>query len=583
MAIKSKKRGNEAGVELKRGEDTKVRLTRREFIQVTSAFGATAAVGGLFASGGANATPKPAKKLSPERKIRQIEMFITTPEYDPIRYEFGLMIGENWRKLGFDVKVTPLDFARIAQQGIREKNFDAFTLAWMGKAERIDPDHFCYQVLHSSQVHYGQYNISGYKNPEYDKWAELTRTTIDPYKRREAVWKCQEIAAKDQPCIPICSRNQLMPYNARDWSNWTPIMGEGLNSFWNFMNIKSETDRKILHWGFPNDVMAMNPLATSMATDINVLRVFYDRLARVNIKGVPEKWAAEDIKEIDKTTIEVKIRSGMKFHDGKPVTSEDIKFSFEYPAKVKSGYFMGLVKPIVDIKIIDDRTVRFKLDKPFAPFIANCLGQVFILPKHIWERIPEGIGLKKAQDYPNEKPIGSGPFKVVYWRRNEELKMERVDGHFAKPNIEGILYIPYANVQGMFTGVATGECDFGGWWAQPLQAEQLRKHKHLKVLNVKDHGYYHMNLNNRRKPFEDVAVRRGLAYATPKQMIVDRLLEGYGTVTHSIVASANEFWHNPNVEKFDFDMERAKRTLADAGYAWDEKGHIYYPEGKKDD
>jgi len=191
------------------------------------------------------------------------------------------------------------------------------------------------------------------------------------------------------------------------------------------------------------------------------------------------------------------------------------------------------------------------------------------------------VGLKNAQDFPNEKPVGSGPFKVIYWRRNEELKMERFADHFAKPNIEGILYIPYANVQGLFAGVEVGECDLGGWWMQPLQAEQLKKAKHLKILNVKDHGYYHMNLNIRRKPFDDVAVRRALAYATPKQLIVDRLLEGYGEITHAIIASANEFWYNPNVEKFDFNMERAKRTLSDAGYEWDDKGRIYYPEKKK--
>ena len=226
------------------------------------------------------------KDLPEERRVRQTEMFVTTPEYDPIRYEFGLMIAQNWRKLGFDIKVTPMDFARIAQQGIREKNFDIFTLAWAGRAERIDPDHFCYQVNHSSQVNYGQYNISGYQNPDYDKWAEMERTTIDIEKRRDAVWKCQKIVAKDQPYIPICSRNQLMPYNARDWTDWTTMMGEGLNTFWNFINVTPKTNRKILRWGFPNDVMAMNPLATSMATDIGVVagRLFL----QVTIAAIPQ-------------------------------------------------------------------------------------------------------------------------------------------------------------------------------------------------------------------------------------------------------------------------------------------------------
>ncbi|MCG8510381.1 MAG: ABC transporter substrate-binding protein, partial [Rhodospirillales bacterium] len=130
---------------------------------------------GLMTSAAASA-----EDLPQERRIRTIQLYVTTAEYDPIRYEFGLMTAEQWKKLGFDVKVTPMEWSRLATEGIKKKNFDAFTLAWSGRAERIDPDHFCYQVNHSSQVHLGQYNINGMKNAEYDKYAELQRATIDP-------------------------------------------------------------------------------------------------------------------------------------------------------------------------------------------------------------------------------------------------------------------------------------------------------------------------------------------------------------------------------------------------------------------
>jgi len=82
------------------------------------------------------------QSLPPERKVREIELYVTTPDYDPIRYEFGLMAAEEWKKLGFDIKVTPLAWNRLSELGINQKDFDAFTLAWAGRAERIDPDHF---------------------------------------------------------------------------------------------------------------------------------------------------------------------------------------------------------------------------------------------------------------------------------------------------------------------------------------------------------------------------------------------------------------------------------------------------------
>lgn len=573
-------------------------LSRRDFLKLAAATGAVTTFGDFLigcattpsgpaagntsgAGGTPGAVPAVSGSLPVDRKVREIELNITTADYDPVRYEFGLMVADNWKKLGFPVKVTPLEWSRIVQQDITDHEFDTFTLNWAGQAERIDPDFFCYMVLHSSQVGKGQQNHNGYQSAEYDKYADLQRTSMDMDKRKQAVFKCQEVFAKDQPHTPICTRNQIMPYNDRDWEGWSPMMGEGLNSLWNFVNIKPKTDRKTLKWGYPSDVTTLNPMAAVANHDFQTLRLIYDRLMQIDSKGVPQKWAAEDIKTVDDTHIEVTLRPGLKFHDGQPVTPDDVKFSFEYPTTVKSGYFMGVLEPIKSVTVVGDRTVRFEMKRPFAPFFANCLGRVFILPKHIWEGIPEKAGLSKAQDFPNEKPIGSGMFKVEYWRRNQEMSLPANPDHFSKPNIDAILKIPYANVQGMVAGVQTGEADFGGWWIQPLQAQQLAKTaSHVKVADVRDHGYYHINYNMRRKPFDALAVRMALAHAIPKQLIIDRLLEGHGEITHTMIAPANEYWHNPDVFKVEFDMNKARQFLKDAGYEWGADGSLYYPVGK---
>lgn len=567
-------------------------LNRRDFLKLGAALGAAGAFGNLLVGCASSSTSKgpdnapgqaPATKkdLPEERKVRELELFITTADYDPIRYEFGLMAAENWRKLGFAVKTTPLEWSRLSQLGNVEHEFDFYTLNWAGRAERIDPDYFCYLVLHSSQVGKGQLNHNGYQSKEYDQYAEAQRTTMDQAERKKAVFKCQEIFAKDQPHTPICTRNQLMPYNSRDWEGWSGMIGEGLDSLWNFVNVKPKTDRKILKWGYPSDVTVLNPLVTVNNHDFQVLRLIYDRLMQIDEKGNAVNWLAKEIKTIDNTTVEVTIHSGMKFHDGQPVTAEDVKFSFEYPTKVKSPSFLAIVEPIKEVTVVNDTTVRFALKRPFAPFFANCLAQVFILPKHIWQDVLEKNNLAKIQDFPNDKPIGSGMFKFEYWRRNEEMRLVRNDGHFVKPAIEGIIKIPYANVQGMVAGVQKGEADFGGWWIEPLQMRELEKTApHIKVLDVRDHGYYHINYNMRRKPYDDIAVRKALAMAIPKQLILERLLEGHGEITHTFIAPANEAWHNPNVEKIEFSLDNARKVLADAGYEWGSDGRIYYPEGK---
>jgi len=84
----------------------------------------------------------------------------------------------------------------------------------------------------------------------------------------------------------------------------------------------------------------------------------------------------------------------------------------------------------------------------------------------------------------------------------------------------------------------------------------------------------------RRKPFDDVPVRRALAHGIPKQLILERLLEGHGDITESMIAPCNTYWHNPNLEKIEFNVEKGRQILKTAGYEWGPDGRIYYPAGK---
>ncbi|MDF2039806.1 ABC transporter substrate-binding protein [Cytobacillus oceanisediminis] len=522
--------------------------------------------------------------LSKEEKVRQIEMYVTTPDYDPVRYEFGLMIADEWKKLGFDVKVTPLEWNRLAELGMQQKDFDAFTLSWAGRAERIDPDHFIYQTLHSSNRGLGAYNIVGYNNPEFDKLAEDQRKVTDLEERKKIVFEAQEKYLEDLPYAPVAHRDQVMAYNKKNFKNVNYMLGEGLNSYWTFLEMEPAGDQKVVRWGYPSDIDSLNPLSSTNSHDFQVTRLIYDRLVQITPTGEPKNWAAESIEDVngDGKTYKINIKPGMKFHDGEPVTAEDVKFSFDLVKKIQSPFFMGMVEPIESVDLIDDLTVQFNLREPFAPFISNTLAQMYIFPEHYWKPILESEGAQGVLEHKNEKIIGSGPFKMDYWRPNQEMKLARNDDFYTPAKVEGILSIPYANTQGMVAAVNKGEADITGWWLEPIKAEELKKNPDLEVISVPDHGLYHINFNMRRMPFDDKAVRLAMSYVIPKQRIVDEILEGYGSVADSLIGPANEFWHNPNVKKFEFDPEKARAILEEAGYRWDAEGKIYYPEGKSD-
>lgn len=528
---------------------------------------------GLLTVVGASAIPA-AAQLDPSRRVREIELIVQTAEADPLGYEVGNMIAKNWRELGFDVKLAPTDWSRVAEIIWKRQQYDTAAIKFAGRANRIDPDHWIYAVFHTGAVA----NETVYSNPEYDRLAVLQRTTLDLNKRRELVFKAQELLAREQPFAPIVHPHEIHAYNADRLSDVEPMMVEGLNGLWAFVEMKTKVGPKFLRWGYPLDVSTMNPVATIAAHDFEVQRLIYDSLVQINRKGYPEKWAAQDVKEISPTVIEVKLRPGMKFHDGKPVTAEDVRFTYDLFRNEKGSRMYLYTSMITEIQVTDPHTVRFVLKEPYAPFLVNSLSQVPLLPKHIWDGLPQKAGLSKIQDWPNSQPIGSGPFKFEYWRRGEELKLTRNDVHFRRPHIDAIVNIPYADVNGAVLGLERGESDMVTWNVGPVQAKRLAQFKHLKVVTVRTNLALGMDFNTSREPFRDARVRRALAHGIPKSKIIQVLYEGRADIGQAVIPPVNEFWHNPSVEAFDLDMAKARRLLQEAGFEWDANGKIYAPK-----
>src|SRR5699024_9908329 len=129
----------------------------------------------------------------------------------------------------------------------------------------------------------------------------------------------------------------------------------------------------------------------------------------------------------------------MKFHDGEPVTAEDVKFSYDLVREVESPYFIGLIEPVESVEVIDDLTVRFNLKEAFAPFTTNTLAQMFIFTQHYWEPILEADGATGVLEHPNTDIVGSGPFMIDYWERDQEMKLNTNEDYFQPAKVDGIL------------------------------------------------------------------------------------------------------------------------------------------------
>ena len=214
---------------------------------------------------------------------------------------------------------------------------------------------------------------------------------------------------------------------------------------------------------------------------------------------------------------------------------------------------------------------------PYAPFISNVLGAVFILPKHIWQDIPEKVDVDDPLKYANEKPIGSGPFKFDHWDRGRELKVTAFKEHFNAPKCEGIIRIMYGSHDAMAAAIEKGECDRTRYVLKPSLVQDLSKVENVVAKGYPNHGYYTLSYHTRRPPLDDPAFRRAIAHVIPKDLIIEAVLSGYGEPGGSVIAPANKFWHNPEVKPFPEDIEQAKKILSDAGYTWDNQGKLHYP------
>ncbi len=511
-------------------------------------------------------------------KIPTLEMWITSQTYDPVRYEAGIMIADSWKELGFDVDITTMEWATMSSEGMAGHKHDAFMIQWGGKAERIDPFHWLYTMNYSGEGEEGGYNVAGYNNPKYDALAEEFATNMDTSVRIEKSAEMQKILASDVPQPPIAHRILTQVYNKDKYENVVPAMGEGLYSFWNWINVTPKTDDKIIKFGSVLDIKLLNPLTTKTGQDIYMLNLIYDPLVRVDIKGQVVPWLAESYDVIDDTTIEVTLRDDVKFHDGKPLTVEDVKFTFDFAKEVSSPYYLSKIKALDSVEIIGENELRFKLTEPFAPFISNGLALVGILPKHIWEEEYEARGVEGILSWENLPAIGSGPFMFDYWRPNEEFMLTANKEHFSAPKVEGLLRIPFTQSFGVVQSLKSGEIDITGNNMLPLELEEVASSDHLQTVEIADQGSYILHYNMRKAPFNDVHVRRSLTLAIPKQAIVDVVFGGRALKAYSVVAEINETWHNPDIEKIDYNMDQARKELEDVGFRWDENGKLYFPE-----
>ena len=528
-----------------------------------------------------------ARAETPGDKIRPIVLISKTQASDPSLFQAAQLAMQQWKRLGLNVTMQvmsgPQQNALVWNE--RQK-WDATTWEMVGRPERSDPDELVYSLFNSALASNG-YDFVGYINPEYDAIAQAQRQELDRTKRQALVHQAQAIITRDQPYLYLAYPKRSCAFNTTIWDPATVKVeaGIGIRNFWTFIGATPLTAKKDMVLNCHQEIDYINPVRMdvigSWVTDL-----VWDKLTRVGLDGEPTPWASESYKWTSDTTMEVVVRDNLKFHDDTPITIEDVLFSFELPSnKATTPQFYPFVNNIAKVEQTGPKTILFTLKAPQASFPTTTLSKINLVPKHVWKPLLDKYtgGTDMLENYNEEHPVGSGPFKSVHWKRNEEVMLERFAAHWSAPKMERWVMRIVPNQEAVLGMLKTGELNFLAiFTGDPRVLGDLPKTApQIKVVTETDLGFQFLAFNHRRPPFDDAPFRRALSMAVSRPLMVTAAYNGFAEAAGSCVSTALPFWHlNDSLTKGG-DIEAAKKILADAGYTL-EGGALRYPVGKKE-
>jgi len=307
----------------------------------------------------------------------------------------------------------------------------------------------------------------------------------------------------------------------------------------------------------------LDPAETeSLITPFMVLYALHDGLVKpmpgnIMTPSLAESWTASK----DGLNYDFVIRKNAKFHNGDPVTAEDVKFSF---TRYKGGSAKLLKEKVRDVQAVAANRVRFVLKEPWPDFMAfygtSATGAGWIVPKKYVEKVGDD-GFKKV-------PMGAGPYKFVSFQPGQELVLEAFPEYWRKaPSVKRLVMRSIPDESTRAAAVKTGEVDLAYLFTGPT-AEDLKKTSGLRIVAPLLYGMYWLDFVDQwdpKSPWHDKRVRMAANLAIDRNAINQAEMLGLGKAAGSNVPP--EFDFALKLEPPAYDPKRAKQLMTEAGYA----------------
>ena len=309
--------------------------------------------------------------------------------------------------------------------------------------------------------------------------------------------------------------------------------------------------------GLNSEPFSLDGQETLSAPNLVILPHIYDKLLEFdeNMELTPQLATSWSVSE-DGLTWTFHLREGVTFHDGTPLNAESVKFSFD--RLLAGSRFRTTFIKIAEVTAVDEHTVQFTTDGRFLflPQLMTYPGAGIASPTAIQT-------MSQEEFYSN--PVGSGPYRFVEWERGNRIVLERNPDHWLadQGNIDEIEFRFIPDEATRSIALETGEIDFATNMV-PSTAHRLASDPNFVVYGVPQNRVEGLYVNTYRPPFSDIRVRYAIAHAIDKELMVDVFGEGFATVADSPIAAG--VWGYKPQEVFEFNPDRARELLAEAGY-----------------
>lgn len=318
-----------------------------------------------------------------------------------------------------------------------------------------------------------------------------------------------------------------------------------------------------------SDPGGLNPAVTTSGATHTAAELMFNGLVELDDTGRPvpelaQSWTVSD----NGATYTFRLRAGVRWHDGASFTSADVKYTFEQVLdKFHARTAASVGKSIQSVETPDAQTVVFRFRQPYAPLLQQLgVTEAPILPRHIYE------GTDPQKNPANQRPVGTGPFKLESYRQGAEVSLVRNPDYFKRrlPRLDRVVLRVIASPASQVAALEAGEVDWL-WGAPGPDLARLRANPAFRTLqtSVNPGGancIMTVSFNLDRPLFADRRVRAAVGHALDRQQFLDRVLFGNGRVADAPISSGIPFAHATGINLPGFDPARAAALLDEAGW-----------------